>query len=400
MEERSHHTYRLCPCSPMDVEGIQSWLEDLARVGLILETDGEFLGIFSFRKETPKQLRYRLTPVREKKGFWDDNDTPDQEEKDYSAQCGWEYVVHYSSFHIYRSGNTQARPLHTDPAVQALAMDALRKQQRSLLISQLLYWTILILLRTNGRLGLFLSGTLIGPVYLFALVGMALWLALTMLLRLIRLSQYNKRILSGDSLEQKSDWKRSAAKVFAGKLIPPILSVALIGSLLVHLGYTMDRRPLSEVWNDPPFASLADVFPDGDLDHQVSMGDYNTAIVYSTGLSANIEWNEASDIVTEDGSYYGILRLQHFNTKADWIAKGVARDIYAKEKNQYHGKRFEDIPAPETEFDSVKVFDSYGTLHVLIQQDHRVYHAVVLLSNQTQKNQWGLWLQAMEEKLL
>ena len=400
MEKRIRHTYRLCPCFSTDVEGIQSWLEDLAQEGLILENDGEFLGIFSFRKETPRKLEYRLTPVREKRGFWDENDTPDPEEKDYSAQCGWEYVVRYGSFHIYRTDNPHARPLHTDPAVQALAMDSLRKQQRSLLISQLLYWTILILLRTNGRLGLFLSGALIGPVHLFALIGMAFWLAVTMLLRLIRLSQYKKRILSGDSLEQKKNWMRSTAKVFAGKLIPPILSVALICPLLVHLGHTMDQRPLSEVCEDPPFAKLSEVFPDSQLDHQITMGDYNTAIAYSTGISNDLEWNEASDITTEDGSYYGILRLQYFDTKADWIAEGVARDIYARERARYHGKRFEDLQAPKTDFDTVKVFDSYGTLHILIRQDHRVYHAVVLISDRTQENHWVLWLRAMEEKLL
>jgi len=400
MEKRIRHSYRLCPCHPMDVEGIQSWLEDLASEGLILETDGEFLGIFTFRKDSPKTLRYRLTPVQKKQGFWDDNDTPDQEEKDYSAQCGWEYVVRYGSFHIYRTDHPRARPLHTDAAVQALAIDTLKKQQRSLLISQLLYWTILILLRTNGRLGLFLSGALVGPVYLFALCGMVLWLLGRMCLRLIRLSQYKKRILQGDALEEKKDWQQNRIKVFAVKLIPPVLSIALIGSLLVHLGHTMDRHPVSEVHTEISFVSLSEIFPNTQLKQQSTMGDYNTAVSYSTGISNNLEWNEAADIFTEDGNYYGILRLQCFDTKSDWIARGVARDLYAQEKARYHGKRFEDIAPPETGFDHVQVFDSYGTLHILIRQDHRVYHAVVLINEQGQENHWIYWLRAMEEKLL
>ena len=157
MENRVRHTYRLCPCSPMDVEGIQSWLEELARDGLVLETDGSFCGIFTFRKETAKTVRYRLTPVRKKQGFWEDSREPSEEEKEYSAQCGWEYVARCGSFHIYSADNPNARPLHTDPAVQAMAMDALRKQQRSLLLSELIYWAILILLRSNGRLALSMS---------------------------------------------------------------------------------------------------------------------------------------------------------------------------------------------------------------------------------------------------
>ena len=63
------YVHRTCPCYKWDVEGIQTWLEDMAAKGLHLEPDGGLFGIFSFLKGEPKQVRYRLTPVKESGAF-------------------------------------------------------------------------------------------------------------------------------------------------------------------------------------------------------------------------------------------------------------------------------------------------------------------------------------------
>ena len=68
------YVHRTCPCYKWDVEEIQTWLEDMAAKGLHLEPDGGLFGIFSFLNGEPKQVRYRLTPVKEKRGFFADND--------------------------------------------------------------------------------------------------------------------------------------------------------------------------------------------------------------------------------------------------------------------------------------------------------------------------------------
>ena len=50
MSDKSiRYAYRICPCFSYDVEGIQTWLEDMATQGLVLEADGTFLGIFTFQ---------------------------------------------------------------------------------------------------------------------------------------------------------------------------------------------------------------------------------------------------------------------------------------------------------------------------------------------------------------
>ena len=38
--------YRLCPCFSHDIEGIQTWLEDLAMDGLFLMPEGRVISIF------------------------------------------------------------------------------------------------------------------------------------------------------------------------------------------------------------------------------------------------------------------------------------------------------------------------------------------------------------------
>ena len=73
-EKKIHRSHRLCPCNPMDIEGIQTWLEDMAQDGLILEKESVFFGFWSFEKSTPQKVLYRLEVVQGK--FLEDTDTP------------------------------------------------------------------------------------------------------------------------------------------------------------------------------------------------------------------------------------------------------------------------------------------------------------------------------------
>ena len=49
-EQKERLVYRTCPCFTNDIEGIQTWLEDLAKEGLFPQPDSRFLSVFSFRK--------------------------------------------------------------------------------------------------------------------------------------------------------------------------------------------------------------------------------------------------------------------------------------------------------------------------------------------------------------
>ena len=57
--------YRLPPCPPYDVEATESWLEDMAAQGWMLEKNNIFLGVAAFEKAEPppSATGWRLPPA-------------------------------------------------------------------------------------------------------------------------------------------------------------------------------------------------------------------------------------------------------------------------------------------------------------------------------------------------
>ncbi len=398
--ENIRYAYRICPCFAHDVEGIQTWLEDMAAQGLVLEADGTFLGIFTFQKTTPKKYRYRLAPIKEKGGFFSDTaDGPSEEEQEFSQNCGWKYLVRYGSFYIYRATGENVRPLHTDPAVHAMALDAIRKKQRDAIISTVINFIVYTVL-CNNLFSFFRSGAVIGLVFLLSILGFGGWMIGSSIAAIIRLSRYQKRLRNGDHLEQQKKWKDRAFFVRCSKLFPLLCLLALLAGWLNSLSMTDNNIPLTEYPQDPPFAVLKDIFPEAEIDRTADFGDYNTVIHYHTALAENYEWRQAATVSTETGSYHCILRIEHHQTVGKLWAKGLFWDYFIYERLHYQGKRYEELEVPKTGFDEVKVYSSYGILHVLIRQDDTVTHATVSITQQGQNNQWQRWLDAMETKLL
>ena len=388
------YVHRICPCYKWDVEGIQTWLEDMAAKGLHLEPDGGLFGIFSFLKGEPKQVRYRLTPVKEKRGFFADNDVPDQEEQEFSESCGWEYVLRYGFFYIYRAADPKARPLHTDPRVHALAMKALGRQQASALLSEVIFWVIWLGLRGSSALSVCRAAAVIGPMFALSMAGLLAWAVGSMVVFLLRVGLLRKRLLGGDLLEEKKEWRKNALKVRLSRLIPWVLAVLLLVGAGRSWKLAYERTPV-EYYPHPTFPTVSTLFP-GQEPKRLDMGDYNTYVQYGNLLAMNTEWNESATV----GGTHCILRIEFHATRWEWLAKGLADDYYRYERFRYNGKRFEDLEAPETELDSVRVYSSYGITHVLIQHGNIVVDAVVSISDGDQDNNWQLWLERTEAMLI
>ena len=398
-DESIRYAYRLCPCFDHDVEGIQTWLEDLSAKGLVLEADGTFLGFFTFRKTTPQKHRYRLAPMQEKKGFFSDtSEDPDEEEQAFSKECGWEYLVRYGRFYIYRATSENVRPLHTDPAVHAMALGAVKKELRSTVISKVLGILAYSVLSHN-LFSFFRSGAIIGLLFLLNLVVFTCWLIGSSIAAVVRLSRYQKRLCSGDALDRRKNWKEKALIVRCTRLLPLVCALIFLITWLNSLSLTYEGTPLTEYSQDPPFAVLEDIFPEAEIDRSADFLDYNTVIHYSTALSENYEWRQEATVATADGSYHCILRIEHHETVGSLWAKGLFHDYFISERLRYRGKRYEALETPAAEFDAVRVYSSYGILHVLIRQDNTVTHATVSITQKDQSNHWQLWLDAMEEKL-
>ena len=140
MELRTEHSallprrdvvYRFAPCTPYDIEAMESWLGELAQQGLLLCRDGVWGGLVRFERARPRRVRYRLdaAPIRHR--IFEEPPCPTEEERVIAAAAGWQYWGRFSSFYIYRTEEPLALELNTDPKVQAMSLDLLRKETTS-----------------------------------------------------------------------------------------------------------------------------------------------------------------------------------------------------------------------------------------------------------------------------
>lgn len=133
---------RIPPCPSYHVEAMESWLESMARDGYFLSNDGFSLGIATFDVGTPRKVRYRLQAVP-KRGLLDDmTDRPNEEALEISEALGWRYVASQGRFQVYYCADPDARELNTDPEMQSLSIDVIHSQERSSLLSALLWWLL------------------------------------------------------------------------------------------------------------------------------------------------------------------------------------------------------------------------------------------------------------------
>lgn len=97
---------KINPFSSYEIEYMESWLTDMARQGLLL--DSIILWFASFRKVEPCNRRYRIIP----KSFGFIRDT----EKDFYEQQQWYFALSISGLNIFYTDNEDAEELFTDAA--------------------------------------------------------------------------------------------------------------------------------------------------------------------------------------------------------------------------------------------------------------------------------------------
>ena len=401
-EELVKYVHRLCPCDPCDVEGIQSWLEDMAAKGLFLAEDGVFCSVFSFERRSPRKVMYRLDVAQKRKPrFLDSGDELTDEELELYRAMGWEYLLRYGDFRVYRSMERDAPELNTESETHAITIGLLKKKHRdsfAYAVLMALFWVFFA--QSALRYGFRIAAS-IGVVFFLCVHGAILDAWLTNLLRLIRFRRYEKRLLDGDSLNHRVEWKKKAPLSYFARALPFLFAFGVAFGLLSALTHDTTEIPNTEYPGDPPFATVADVFPGGTITADNVWLDYGTFKTGETAISKNVEWKESCDVTTADGeNYFCILRLTYHETASEWIARGLERDYYVYNKSRGQGKWFEDMTAPELGVDSVRVYyNGYGVLYVLMREGNRVVHAAVTMDNQTNANQWHLWAEAMAEML-
>ncbi len=328
--------YRLAPCPSYDVEGMESWLEDLAEEGLFLTSDGFFCGFGFFHKEEPRKVKYRLQAKSSHGSFVTDGYEPLKEEMELSRELGWEFVVSHGEFFIYRSLEENVRELNSDPEVQAITLKEVKKRQFSSITTCLIWFILYPLAKKNGAflVPMFYMKTW----FYFFTFGLAFWFVFSSVWKFVYYTKLYKKLKRGEQLNREKDWKKKAWIQPVKTILVIVLCCTWGCFVLANIHRTVlfeDEIPLKDYTGNPPFATMADIAPGKPYEIK-PMGYSNTVVEWSDVLSpVNYIWEEIAEVwITEDRSVYGLWDVNYHEVRWPWMAKLVAKDYMRMDKER------------------------------------------------------------------
>lgn len=131
------------PVELFDVAVMESWLEERDREGYHLLRFKGLRGIFYQDRSVPPS-RYRLQPLLRKEK------SPPPEMREAYRELGWVYVCTLAgTFHVWRCGDPDAPELDTDPVVQGMGYEYLKRKMRRRLLrlpALVLLWLAILVL--------------------------------------------------------------------------------------------------------------------------------------------------------------------------------------------------------------------------------------------------------------
>ena len=370
-KEEKKTYYRPVPCPSYDVEGMESWLEDLAEEGFFLSKDGFFCGLGFFYKEEPRKAKYRLQVSEVPGGFLSDGDEPEKEQVEISEALGWEYVARRGEFYIYRSLKEDVRELHTEPEVQAITMKQVQKRQLQS-VFHCIFWMVLYpLLKKNGAV--VVPMLYMKTWFYFLSIGIFLYFFLSSVWKLVYYTKLQKKLKRGQQPDREKNWKKKAW-IHPTKTVLIILLCCTWGGLaLANIHRTVlfeDEIPLKDYTGNPPFATLADVAP-GKPYSIVNMGYVNTVTEWSDVLSpVNFIWEEYASVqIAEDCEVSGLWDINYHEFCWEWLAKLAARDYMKLDQE----RDFEFLGEMDLGLDyAVAYLDDIHMQKVVLRQGNKV----------------------------
>ena len=361
--------YRLPPCPAYDIEGTESWLSDLAEEGLFLEKDGFLFGFASFRRGEGKQRRYRLEAAPQPTGLFSDQDRPDEEAEELSRLAGWEYIANRGDFYIFATDDPQAAELNTDPRVQALALEKVRRRQRQTLFLTFFWLVIYPLFSLKGdvlRSAIYLGA----PIFLLGHL-LILWIIFSPLREFFHLRKLSRRLQEGLPADHHKDWKKSARRHFAAKGVFLALLALWIGLALTAWQRDADKVdtvPLSDFKEPLPFATMADLLPQGQFTFS-DMGLGNEVTPRSSWLAPSfIEFDQAGTVKNEEKTVQGGIHVEYYRTLSPVLAHLLAKELqWYDKKGPSHWEAIPTPSAQELEVDSVAGYTAIFPTLVMVE---------------------------------
>lgn len=390
---------RLVPWPVYDVTGTESWLEEMAKKGWLLAYDGIFAGVATFERAEPRPVRYRLQPAQRPVSIWSDDGTaPDDEVRALGEACGWQYVAVRGQFHIYRCDDPDAPELNTDPQVLALALDTVRRRERSAALTTLLWVVIFPLVRWGGGLLLLFLG--LGTWR--AAWGVALLILGTVraVRKLLYLRRLRKQLAAGQMPERGPYTHRHAYRAQAVSALVVVLWVAW-GVVLLQAwsDAATDRyvQPLAGQADALPFATMADFVPGSTL-QQRDDGILNNTLYQRSDLLAPVicEVHEHGTLTLPDGrKLSGGLQLQYYELRSEALARLLMHELH------WHDRRssgYELWKLGPVDADEVLYYRDYLPT-VLLRQGSRVVRACFYQSTDDTALEPQVWIGALADSL-
>lgn len=378
-EEKVRKIRRIAPCPSYNVERLESWLQDMAKEGWHLnKIDENWFGFFPFKQGAPQNVRYRLEPRSKRHSNF--TNAPDEEEEGLYKQYGWEFVMVYNQFYIYRTADLDARELNTDLAVQSTALKALKRDTFSILLMQVWlvgYW---------GYRGFREFSRILVTFDWFIVLAFVILMIGSLVVdtkRFLYIRKLQRQLKNNIPLDHNKPWRKTSKnhciKTIAIIVIEVLLFIAFCRTCSIAFNQSYSDTPTSEFPGDPPFVTMEDIFPDSTYTPEKFM-NYNDYNHYSTSLAPTIiEWKEFGEIRTEDGSVIdGSLSIDYYETVSPTLARGLVDDfLYQYER--YDDFRIVDTPDIDVDY-VVAIHYIYPT--VLIQHDNIFICATVGLDYQ------------------
>lgn len=366
--------YRLVPCPWYDVEGIESWLESMAREGYFLRKEAFFSGFTSFEQGEPKTVRYRLEAAQRSTSFLSESGgEPDAEAVEMSGELGWEYLTKCGQFFVYACDDPKAPELNTDPSVQAMALSYVRKDGRAGVIVNLVWLLVLLGLTWYGRCWLLLA-LQYGSWMVLLTAALMIGELVFGFKRVLMIRRLRKKLMEGNQPDRKKDWKKHAAGYRAGSLLSVLVAVVwIIGVGAYWLNSIDDPReiPITEYQGELPYPRLSEFGTEGSYRSEGFEGYSNKITVSSDWLAGTvIESNECGKFTTEDGRKIDCaMYVTYTDMRTSWLARELAEEYPVSGKREVKKDRFQfyDLPsAEELGVDMAVAYSAYPMGHAVV----------------------------------
>ena len=399
----AQYVYRRPPYPAYDMEGIESWLEDLIADGLWLDKDGYVFGFMQFQPGAPKKLKYRLEPI-EKLRIIGQTPPPPTEALELFKEFGWEYLGIFYDYYIYRSLEETSVEMNTDPALQAMALRHVRRRSGIFLaVGAMITALFFLILSRRWPLIKIIEHGWESFVALLALLAVYLTYSLVSYLHTVKLQ---KKLERGEPLTRNRNWRRGSILRKALLSLPFILYFfsSYLNATSTSAVYDNELDP--STYTAPlPFVTLAELAPDRTPEKNL---DPFLSIWYTPLTPTNIRWTESVRMVhPQEELWVGELEVSYHEAVGERIAKLLTRE-YKLKQDQRVGElnapgisySSADFRAEDYGFDELYVYDSFFNAVILIRDGNTVIRAVCGLHT------WGesdalfpLWLDQIADKI-